>query len=121
MHWNWPQLLFSFQGRASRAQYWVISAVASVIMVIALYMNLQANGLDVEHPWTGPGSWLFVLLLPLIPVTVKRWHDRDKSGWWILINFIPVVGDIWSFVENGLLRGTVGDNRFGPDPSARRS
>jgi uncharacterized membrane protein YhaH (DUF805 family) len=117
--WNWTDLLFSFKGRASRTQYWVVSLLASPVIFVALYMNVKANGYDMQQPlWTGPGSWLFILLWPLLPVTIKRWHDRDKSGWWILINLVPLVGDIWSFIENGLLRGTAGENRFGPDPTA---
>ena len=72
-------------------------------------------------------------------VAVKRLHDRDKSGWWVLVFYVlPNVIDsggrasggsgllsligfaigIWAFVELGCLRGTVGDNRFGPDPLA---
>ncbi len=50
-------------------------------------------------------------------ITVKRWHDRDKSGWWILIGMIPIIGPIWQFVETGCLRGTIGSNRYGPDPT----
>ena len=48
---------------------------------------------------------------------IKRWHDRDKSGWWTLIGLIPVIGAIWAFVEQGCLRGTEGPNRFGDDPT----
>ena len=46
----------------------------------------------------------------------KRWHDRDKSGWWALLNLIPVIGTLWILIECGFLRGTYGGNRFGPDP-----
>lgn len=49
-------------------------------------------------------------------LAVKRFHDRDKSGWWILIQLIPLVGAIWYIVETGFLPGTPGTNRFGPDP-----
>jgi len=65
---------------------------------------------------------VFVLLyIPVIwislAIQVKRWHDRDKYGWWIFISLIPIIGPIWAFVENGCLSGTDGVNRFGP-PSA---
>ena len=46
----------------------------------------------------------------------RRWHDRDKSGWWTLIGLIPVVGAIWILVECGCLKGSDGPNRFGADP-----
>ncbi len=52
-----------------------------------------------------------------ICISGKRWHDRDKSAWWICISFIPLVGPIWAFVENGCLRGTEGDNTYGADPT----
>ena len=56
------------------------------------------------------------LLWPGICVAGKRWHDRGKSAWWMLISIVPIVGLIWVFVENGCLRGAVGPNAYGPDP-----
>jgi uncharacterized membrane protein YhaH (DUF805 family) len=47
----------------------------------------------------------------------KRWHDRGKSGWWTLIVLVPFIGAIWLFVELGCLRGTVGPNQYGADPT----
>jgi len=62
----------------------------------------------------------FILLIPLFwmsfAIQIKRWHDRDKSGWWCLIVLIPYIGPIWAFIENGCLGGTPGPNRFGNDP-----
>ncbi len=49
-------------------------------------------------------------------INVKRWHDRDKSAWWLLIELIPLIGSIWAFIELGCLKGIYGKNRFGPDP-----
>jgi uncharacterized membrane protein YhaH (DUF805 family) len=72
----------------------------------------------------GAGYWIGVLILlavmiwPSICIYGKRFHDRDKSAWWILISFVPIVGVIWLSVECGLLQGTDGPNRFGPDPLA---
>lgn len=51
-----------------------------------------------------------------LAVGVKRWHDRNKSAWWILIALIPYIGGIWILIECGCLRGTLGPNRFGGDP-----
>ena len=53
-----------------------------------------------------------------LAVYAKRWHDRDKSGWWTLIVLVPFIGAIWLLVECGILEGTRGPNRFGPDPLA---
>lgn len=55
-----------------------------------------------------------VVIVPAFLVYIKRWHDRDKSGWWMLIVLIPLVGLIWFLVELGLLPGTPGSNRFVP-------
>ena len=57
-----------------------------------------------------------VFLWPALAVQAKRWHDRDKSAWWLLINLIPIVGIIWPIVENGFLEGTPGPNRYGDNP-----
>jgi uncharacterized membrane protein YhaH (DUF805 family) len=59
---------------------------------------------------------LLVLLVASCMLAIKRCHDRDKSGWFVLISFIPVIGPLWMLVELGFLRGSDGQNRFGPDP-----
>jgi uncharacterized membrane protein YhaH (DUF805 family) len=58
---------------------------------------------------------VLVLLVASSMLAIKRFHDRDKSGWFVLISFIPVIGPIWLLIELGFLRGSAGDNRFGPD------
>ena len=72
-------------------------------------------------PQNGVGlfSSIFALLvlIPAILVYIKRFHDRDKSGWWVLIVLMPIIGAIWMLVELGFLAGTPGPNRFGPPPS----
>ena len=61
---------------------------------------------------------VLVFIYPGLAVYTKRWHDRNKSGWWSLIVLVPIVGSIWMLIELGILRGTDGDNRYGPDPLA---
>jgi uncharacterized membrane protein YhaH (DUF805 family) len=58
-----------------------------------------------------------LLLWPALAVSIKRWHDRDHSGWWVLIALVPVVGWAWMLVANGFLAGTDGPNRYGPPPA----
>jgi uncharacterized membrane protein YhaH (DUF805 family) len=62
-----------------------------------------------------PSLWIGLVL------SVKRWHDRNKSGWWVLVNLVPVVGWLWQLIECGFLRGTTGPNRFGQDPLRLRA
>jgi uncharacterized membrane protein YhaH (DUF805 family) len=56
-----------------------------------------------------------VLFLPTLAVSIRRLHDLDHGGWWFLLIFIPLIGGIWLLVWF-CMRGTVGPNRFGPDP-----
>jgi uncharacterized membrane protein YhaH (DUF805 family) len=53
-----------------------------------------------------------------IAVGIKRFHARNKSGVWVLIIFVPVIGGLWYLIECGFLRGTPGPNNYGPDPLA---
>lgn len=58
----------------------------------------------------------FLAIWPYLAIAIKRWHDRDKSGWWVLIGLVPLIGPIWAIVETGFLPGTDGPNQFGADP-----
>ena len=118
-------LFFSFQGRINRARYWFaeflrLAAVFGLFVVVTAaagrsWERVEFDDLPVplQIIWCIAGSiWIYTGLA----LQAKRWHDRDKSGFWILINFVPYVGGLWAFVECGCMRGTVGSNRFGPDP-----
>ncbi len=111
------QLLFSFQGRIPRRLYWGVSVGMGAVLVLVMFAAMLI--FDEESP--ALGVIMVVLYIPLLWVSfalqAKRWHDRDKSAWWILIGFVPLIGAIWAFVEAGCLRGTEGDNRFGADPT----
>jgi hypothetical protein len=90
---DWRQFLFSLQGRLGRKQFWLFSLVSIPFGVAASMIN---DG-DTESPFHIPGLFILLpLFWPGFAVTVKRWHDRNKSGWWILVNIIPIVGYIWS-------------------------
>lgn len=52
-------------------------------------------------------------------LNVKRLHDRNKSGWWIIVTFLPVIGPVFVIVELGILDGTKGPNQYGADPKGR--
>ena len=106
------EILFSFRGRIGRKTYWMFF-LGMFIAFFALAFVVSFLGLD-------ESTLTIVIVVAYIPVIwmslavqVKRWHDRDKSGWWVLIALIPIVGSIWVLVENGFLAGTEGRNRFG--------
>lgn len=112
---NIRSLLFSFHGRASRLSFWVVTLVL-IAWGTAFQQLLGPYG--PENPMTvGPGlatiANLCIVLWIGLAMQVKRWHDRDKSGWWVLVNLVPVVGQIWVLIECGILKGAAGDNRFG--------
>lgn len=118
MDWNWKWLFFGFSGRINREPYWLAVVIFSMVYFIAVrsdHLNFASTA-----PGDGPAASLAMLLLvwPSLAISAKRWHDRDKSAWWILIGLIPVVGFFWSLIETGFLAGTRGDNRFGLDPLA---
>ena len=98
-----------FQGRSPRSEYWWF-----VLFYLIVYIVLIA--LSAAVPILGILLLIFVLgiILPLLAVSIRRLHDLDKSGWWILISFIPVVGLILLYWY--CLKGTDGDNTFGQDP-----
>lgn len=63
------------------------------------------------------GIYSLAVFIPNLAVAVRRMHDQDKSGWWVLIGFVPFIGGIWLLILY-LIGGTRGPNRFGPDPKA---
>lgn len=125
------QLLFSFDGRLRRSQWWL--AHIGVCLAVSIVLGLVAMA-------AGPGSYtwgattrisplyelceLIVAVLAAwigLALDVKRWHDRNKSGWFVLVGFIPVIGFFWILIELGFLDGTHGSNRFGPSPKTMSS
>jgi len=108
---DYKKLLFSFEGRINRQPYWMCFLgifVTNIIVAVISGIMGDTLALIILIPYG------IALLWVSLAISVKRWHDRDKSGWWVLIGLIPVIGTIWVLVENGFLRGTEGQNRFGP-------
>jgi uncharacterized membrane protein YhaH (DUF805 family) len=103
------------QGRANRRQFWLWLVVPAT--VISLVLLLIDTFLGTYNPKTGigllDGIFTVVAIIPAILVYIKRLHDRDKSGWWLLVGLIPVIGPIYLLIQMGFLKGTEGPNRFG--------
>ena len=113
-----------FSGRSTRQEYWMFYLLFVIVYVVCLIiMGMGAPSVD---PMTGQLSGggvlatigagllgLFVLgsFIPSIAVSIRRMHDQDRSGWWILC---PIANIIFLFID-----GTPGTNRFGPDPKGR--
>jgi uncharacterized membrane protein YhaH (DUF805 family) len=103
----------NFNGRAARSEFWycflftVLVSIAAGLIDAALF-----PASDVSPVSSLAGLALF---LPGLAVSIRRLHDLDRSGWWYLLIFIPLIGLIVLLIWN-CTRGTVGPNRFGPDP-----
>ncbi|MEO0642403.1 MAG: DUF805 domain-containing protein [Pseudomonadota bacterium] len=130
-----------FQGRSRRMEYWmfqVLNVAIAVVLAGPFFFALISASAAAElggspDPFEALGTFTLILtglygiyalvaLIPGIAVTVRRFHDRDMSGWWYLglalAGAIPFVGFIASiaFLVLMFLPGTDGPNRFGPDP-----
>src|SRR5713226_1253675 len=123
------KLLFSFDGRVSRAPYWLVLLAVLFIDSAAFGavggFELVADDTIAVERKGASRFWPLLVVLPSLwiglVVTVKRWHDRNKSGRWVLLNLVPAVGWLWTLIECGFLKGTTGPNRFGQDPLRRRA
>lgn len=108
----------NFSGRARRKELWMFALFNVVIAAVLLILNAAVSKGSVS----GPFYILLVLyylavLLPSIAVGVRRLHDTNRSGFWILISLVPIVGSIVLLVFY-LLPGDAGANSHGADPKA---
>jgi uncharacterized membrane protein YhaH (DUF805 family) len=114
--------LFSFKGRIRRSDYWIgmiiifIGMVAVASVLAGIWKVDLADRYDLRASAIQAGVVL-LFMWPNLAVSVKRLHDRDQSGWWILLSFLPVIGNVWTLVNLGILRGTPGGNRYGAEPA----
>ena len=115
---DYKQLLLSPQGRLNRKPYWIGVLILFVVQLVAqvLSATLEADDLPLIAAVVS-----LLVIYPSIVLGIKRFHDRDRSGWWLLLVLIPIVGPLWLLVELGFLPGAPGPNRFGPDPLAQET
>lgn len=104
-----------FSGRSSRSEYWYW--VLFILLVQLVLGVIESAVLPITSRGLLVGIFGLIVLLPNIAVSARRLHDIDKSGWWLLIGLIPILGAIVLIVFF-CLKGTDGENRFGPDPLA---
>ncbi|MGL1137387.1 DUF805 domain-containing protein [Vibrio parahaemolyticus] len=135
------ELLFSFHGRIDRKTYWIWNVI--------YYISIIGFGAGISKLFPAFSYlllpiFLLVLLIPDLAITTKRWHDRDKSIYWLGLNIPLVIGRIatpmtspmaqepstpqlfiasislifglWILIECGFLKGTSGPNKYGPEP-----
>lgn len=102
-----------FSGRAGRPEYWFWALFQFLLIIALAIVDALAFG-DSANVFSLIAS--LILFLPTLAVTVRRLHDADRSGWWVLLWLVPIIGQIWLIVLM-CLRGTDGPNRFGMGPA----
>jgi uncharacterized membrane protein YhaH (DUF805 family) len=112
---DWRDLYLSSRGRLDRQRYWLASLPLIGIQIVGEIL-IRSEG---EQGLLVLSALLYLAVaIPSFIITVKRLHDRGRSGWFLSIAAIPVLGVVWLAIEVGLLPGARGPNRFGPDPLA---
>lgn len=107
-----------FTGRARRKELWYFILFNNIIGLALLLLDL-AIGTFSRELGIGllSGIYILAILIPHIAVTVRRLHDTDRSGWWVLTTMIPFVGIIF-LIAFGVPDGTPGENKYGANPKA---
>ncbi len=100
----------TFSGRARRKEYWMFTLFNGIISLV-----LSILGAVVPMLYALSIIYSLAVFIPSLAVCVRRLHDVDKSGWWFLIIFVPIVGGILLLVWD-CTEGTRGSNQFGEDP-----
>jgi uncharacterized membrane protein YhaH (DUF805 family) len=119
--------LFGFEGRLGRGMWWLGQTAIIAILVLAIALTYAMYRPD-QKPTTLSafgmiglliGGFVLCVVINLCS-TVKRFHDRGKSGWWFLMNFAPFIGAPWILIECGMLPGDDGGNEYGPPPGTEK-
>lgn len=119
-----------FGGRARRKEYWMFTLFSVIISIVLALIDAFVFRTGTFAGTAGSGGagfsasigvlgaiYSLAVLLPTLAVGVRRLHDTDRSGWWLLIALVPFVGGIILLVFF-VLEGTRGANRFGADPKS---
>lgn len=116
---------FGFQGRIGRGTWWMAQLFGLVLILLCIFAAVVTgkSAKPGSDDFGGPLALLFIVSYMLMIVvnicsSVKRYHDRGKSGWWMFVAFVPLIGGIWQLIELGFCSGDDGDNTYGPTPGS---
>ena len=101
-----------FEGRARRAEFWQFYIIHALVVIGLVFTSSIISPRFYIPAMIG---YSLFAIVPCLAITVRRLHDIDKSGWWILIKMIPVVGALIFFIFL-VTEGTYGPNYYGEDP-----
>ena len=105
-----------FSGRARRTEFWTFSLLNLIFGFIIGFIDgvIGTFNAEIGIGLLG-GLFMLALIIPGLAVTVRRLHDVGKSGWMLLIVFIPIIGAIWLFILY-VTDSNSGENKYGPNP-----
>ena len=113
-----------FQGRSCRREFWMFTLLSVIVAFGAVALMFTGADLAGDRSNGGPLFWIggiaviiwgLASFIPSLAVQVRRFHDQDRSGWMMLLGFIPYLGTFIVLIFM-CLEGTRGPNRYGPDP-----
>lgn len=99
-----------FSGRSRRKEYWLFTLFNAIITMVVMFIDTQADLHGMLYAVYSLG-----VFIPSLAVTVRRLHDTDHRGWWLLIAFVPLIGFL-VLLYFLVIDGDPGKNRFGPNP-----
>jgi uncharacterized membrane protein YhaH (DUF805 family) len=105
-----------FSGRARRKEYWMFTLFNIIFLIVAMILD-NVLGTTIGDIGYGYIYLLYGLavIIPSLAVLVRRLHDIGKSGWWIFISLIPLIGSIWLLILL-VTDSKPGENQYGPNP-----
>ena len=106
-----------FSGRSRRKEYWYFVLFNLIVSLVLSAIDALLGTFSSANVGLLSGIYGLAVLIPSIAVSVRRLHDIDRTGWWVLISLVPVIGTIVLLVF-AVLDGTPDENRFGPNPKA---
>jgi uncharacterized membrane protein YhaH (DUF805 family) len=105
----------TFSGRARRKEYWMFVLFNIIFSIVATVIDNLLGTTQESGYGILSSIYSLAVLLPGLAVSVRRLHDIGKSGWWLFIALIPLIGAIWLLVLT-VTDSQPGDNEYGPNP-----
>ncbi|MBU2949924.1 DUF805 domain-containing protein [Tamlana agarivorans] len=108
-----------FKGRARRKEFWMFLLFSFLVSAVASILDNVLGLTFKDYGGNGPilGLYSLFVLIPGLAVTVRRLHDIGKSGWWLFIGLIPLIGAIWLLILY-CKDSEAGSNKWGPNPKS---
>lgn len=118
---NWYLMAFKkyaqFKGRSRRKEYWMFVLFNAIFGYALMAVDFGLGTQFESMPTVGFLGTLYnlIVFIPSLALNIRRLHDVNKSGWYLLLIFLPIIGWIWLFILT-LTDGTRGQNEYGDDP-----